>query len=96
MNEMAREKNILDQQMNQAYFDADIQKAQNLAQTYQQKMQLAMNMYQARYTLYRDQVADEQWAQQFELQKRQLELSQANEDRDYQLKLMQLQNSSRG
>jgi hypothetical protein len=93
MNEMNREKAVLDQQMNQAYFDADIQKAQNLATIYTQKMQMAMNMYQTRYTLYRDQVADEQWAAEYELQKRQLELSQANSDRDYQLQLMQLQNS---
>lgn len=93
MNEMTRQKAVLDQQMNQAYFDADIQKAQNLAQIYTQKMQMAMNMYQTRYALYRDQVADEQWAQEFELQKRQLEMSQANSDRDYQLRLMQLQNS---
>jgi hypothetical protein len=93
MNEMNREKAVLDQQMNQAYFDADIQKAQNLANIYQQKMQMAMNMYQTRYTLYRDQVADEHWAAEFELQKRQLEMSQANSDRDYQLRLMQLQNS---
>lgn len=93
MIEMTRQKAILDRQMNQAYFDADIQKAQNLARIYTQKMEMAMNTYQLRYTLYRDQVADEQWAQEFELQKRQLELSQANSDRDYQLQLMQLQNS---
>lgn len=93
MNEMSRQKAVLDQQMNQAYFDADIQKAQNLATIYTQKMQMAMNMYQTRYTLYRDQIADEQWAAEYELQKRQLELSQANSDRDYQLQLMQLQNS---
>ena len=93
MNEMAKQKAVLDQQLNQAYFDADIQKAQNLATIYTQKMQMAMNMYQTRYTLYRDQVADEQWAAEYELQKRQLELSQANSDRDYQLQLMQLQNS---
>ena len=93
MNEMTKQKAALDQQLNQAYFDADIQKAQNLASIYTQKMQMAMNMYQTRYTLYRDQVADEQWAAEYELQKRQLELSQANSDRDYQLQLMQLQNS---
>lgn len=93
MNEMTKQKAVLDQQLNQAYFDADIQKAQNLATIYTQKMEMAMNMYQTRYTLYRDQVADEQWAAEYELQKRQLELSQANSDRDYQLQLMQLQNS---
>ena len=93
MNEMTKQKAALDQQLNQAYFDADIQKAQNLASIYTQKMQMAMNMYQTRYTLYRDQIADEQWAAEYELQKRQLELSQANSDRDYQLQLMQLQNS---
>ena len=93
MNELNREKSALDLQMNQAYLDADIQKAQNMANIYQQKMQMAMNTYQLRYTLYRDQVADEQWQKEYELQQRQLELSQANNDRDYQLKLLQLQNS---
>ena len=93
MNELNNEKAKLDLQMNQAYIDADIQKAQNMVSIYQQKMELAMNSYQLRYSLYRDQVADEQWAQEFELQKRQLELSQSNADRDYQLRLLQLQNS---
>lgn len=93
MNELNREKAALDLQMNQAYLDADIQKAQNMANIYQQKLQMAANMYQLRYTLYRDQVADEQWQKEYELQQRQLELSQANSDRDYQLKLLQLQNS---
>ena len=93
MTELSREKAKLDLEMNQAYRDADIQKAQNMANIYAQKMEMAMNTYQLRYTLYRDQVADEQWQKQFELQQRQLELSQANSDRDYQLQLMQLQNS---
>ena len=93
MNEMANHKKELDLQMNQAYLDADIQKAQNLVNVYQQRMEMAMNMYQTRYTLYRDQVADEHWQAEFELQKRQLEMSQANSDRDYQLKLLQLQRS---
>lgn len=93
MNELNREKAALDLQINQAYIDADIQRAQNMVSIYQQKMDLAMNAYQLRYSLYRDQVADEQWAQEFELQKRQLDLSQANADRDYQLRLLQLQNS---
>lgn len=93
VTEMNKEKAKLDLQMNQAYLDADIQKAQNMVSIYQQKMQMAMNMYQTRYSLYRDQVADEHWAAEFELQKRQLEMSQANADRDYQLSLMQLQRS---
>ncbi len=93
VTELNREKAQLDLQINQAYIDADIQKAQNLANTYAQKMELAMNTYQLRYGLYRDQVADEQWQKQYELQLRQLEMSQANADRDYQLSLMQLQNS---
>lgn len=93
MNEMTRQKAVLDQQMNQAYLDADIQKAQNLANIYQQKMQMTMNTYGLRYQLYRDQVADEQWQQEFELKKRQLEMSQAESDRDYQLQLLKLQNS---
>lgn len=93
MNQMTQEKAKLDLQMNQAYLDADIQKAQNMASIYQQKMQMAMNMYQTRYSLYRDQVADEHWQAEYELQKRQLEMSQANADRDYQLSLMQLQRS---
>lgn len=93
VTELNREKAQLDLQMNQAYLDADIQKAQNMANTFAQKMELAMNTYQLRYTLYRDQIADEQWQKQYELQLRQLEMSQANADRDYQLSLMQLQRS---
>lgn len=93
ITELNREKSVLDLQLNQASIDADIQRAQNLANTYAQKMELAMNTYQLRYNLYRDQVADEQWLKSYELQLRQLEMSQANADRDYQLSLMQLQNS---
>ena len=93
MTEMANEKAKLDLQMNQAYLDADIQKAQNLANIYQQKMQMAMNTYQLRFNLYQQQVQEEQWQKNYELQQRQLELSQANADRDYQLSLMQLQRS---
>lgn len=93
MNDMTRQKAEFDLQMNQAYLDADIQKAQNMANMFQQKMEMAMNTYQLRYGLYRDQVEDEHWQQEFELKKRQLEMSQAESDRDYQLQLLKLQNS---
>lgn len=93
MNDMTRQKAEFDLQMNQAYLDADIQKAQNMANMFQQKMEMAMNTYSLRYSLYRDQVEDEHWQQEFELKKRQLEMSQAESDRDYQLQLLKLQNS---
>lgn len=93
MTELSNEKAKMDLEMNQAYLDADIQKAQNMASIYQQKMAMAMNTYQLRYNLYRDQVQDEQWRENFELNKRQLERAQMESDRDYQLQLLKLQNS---
>lgn len=90
MNEMSRAKSALDLQMNQAYLDADIQKAQNLANIYQQKMQNAMNTYQLRYSLYRDQVQDEQWERSFALQQQQFEYQKQQDERNYQLNLARL------
>lgn len=87
VTELNREKSQLDLQMNQAYLDADIQKAQNAVNILGQKIQLAMNIYQTRYQLYRDQVADEQWQANYELSKQ-------SADRNYQISLAQLENSS--
>ena len=72
MNNLNQEKAKLDLQMNQAYLDGDIQKAQNAVSILQQQMELAMNTYELRYTLYRDQVADEQWEKNYQLQLAQL------------------------
>ena len=98
MTEMNNNKAKLDLQLNQAYLDADIQKAQNAVKTLQQQMQMAMDTYQLRYSLYRDQISDEHWDTEIDLQKQQIELQrqqlawqQANADREYNLSLMKLQ-----
>lgn len=73
--------------MNQAYIDADIQKAQNSLALYQQKAQLLLTEYDLRYQKYRDDVADSQWERQFAFQQQQAELSQSNWERQYALSL---------
>lgn len=82
--------------MNQAYLDADIQKAQNALNIYQQKAELAITEYNLRYQKQRDVVADEQWnknyqlqQQQFDFQRQQAQQNQANWEREYQLSLRQ-------
>lgn len=93
INDMNNNKAKLDLQMNQAMIDADIQKAQNAVSILKQQMELAMNTYQLRYTLYRDNVADEHWEKEYQLQLQQMAMNQANSDRDYNLSLLKLQNS---
>ena len=93
INEVNRAKSNLDLQMNQAYLDANVQKAQNEVSILQQKIEMAMNTYQLRYTLYRDQVADEHWQKEYELSQANLALNQQQADRDYEISLAQLQKS---
>ena len=93
INEVNRAKSNLDLQMNQAYLDANVQKAQNEVSILQQKIEMAMNTYQLRYNLYRDQVADEHWQKEYELSQAQLALSRQQADRDYEISLAQLQKS---
>lgn len=75
--------------MNQAYIDADIQKAQNSLALYQQQAQLLLQEYDLRYQKYRDDVADSQWERQFAFQQQQAALSQSNWERQYALSLRQ-------
>lgn len=83
--------------MNQAYLDADVQKAQNSLAIYQQQAQLLLTEYDLKvdrdkfeYQKERDRKADEQWERQFALQQQQANQSQANWEREYQLSLARL------
>ncbi|MFG6319605.1 MAG: hypothetical protein K1W33_07130 [Clostridia bacterium] len=90
-----------DFKMNQAYLDADVQKAQNELDIYKQRMELRLTEYEFKvnrdhfeYQKERDRVADEQWeksyqlqVQQADLQRQQAQQSQANWEREYQLSL---------
>lgn len=87
MTETTRLKAEADFQMNQAFLDADIQKAQNALAIYQQQAQLALTEYNLRYQKYRDDVADAQWEKSYQLQQQQAQQSQANWEREYQLSL---------
>lgn len=79
----------VDLQMNEAYQNADIQKAQNTFDMYTQKLNLLMQNYSLRYQKYRDAVADEQWEKSFALQQQQVNQSQANWEKEYALSLAQ-------
>lgn len=89
MNKNNELKAEIDLQMNEAYQNADIQKAQNNLAMYQQKLQLLSQNYQLRYQKYRDAVADEQWEKSFALQQQQAQQSQSNWEREYALSLAQ-------
>ena len=94
MTETTRLKAEADFQMNQAFLDADIQKAQNALSIYQQQAELAITNYNLRYQKYRDDVADAQWEKSYQLQKQQAQQSQANWEREYQLSLEKARRSS--
>ncbi len=79
----------IDLQMNEAYQNADIQKAQNAVDMYAQKLNLLMQNYSLRYQKYRDAVADEQWEKSFALQQQQANQSQSNWEKEYALSLAQ-------
>lgn len=94
MTETTRLKAEADFQMNQAFLDADIQKAQNALAIYQQQAQLAITNYNLRYQKYRDDVADTQWEKSYQMQQQQAQQSQANWEREYQLSLAKSRGSS--
>lgn len=84
INNTTKLKAEADFNMNQAYLDADVQKAQNSLAIYQQRAQLALNeydlrfnreqyIYQKQYQKERDAVADSQWERQYNTQKDQWE-----------------------
>jgi hypothetical protein len=89
MTNVTKLKAEADFNMNQAYIDADIQKAQNSLALYQQQANLLMQEYDLRYHKYRDDVADSQWERQFAFQQQQAALSQSNWERQYALSLRQ-------
>lgn len=95
INNTAKLKADADFNMNQAYLDADIQKAQNEFAIYQQQAQLALTEYDLKYTVHRDKIADEQWERQFALQQQQANLSQSNWEKEYALSLENARRSSR-
>jgi len=83
--------------MNQAYIDADIQKAQNTLAIYQQKAQLLLTEYDLKqdrvkfdYQKERDRIADEHWEREFALQQQQVNQAQSNWEREYQMSLARL------
>lgn len=94
MTETTRLKAEADFQMNQAFLDADIQKAQNALAIYQQQAQLAITNYNLRYQKYRDDVSDAQWEKSYQLQLQQAQQNQANWEREYQLSLENSRRSS--
>lgn len=90
-----------DFEMNQAYLEADIQKAQNTLAIYQQQAQLALTEYQLKYDRekfdyqkYRDTIADSQWEKQFAMQEQQNHQAQSNWEREYNLSLENSRNSA--
>lgn len=83
-----------DFEMNQAYLEADIQKAQNTLAIYQQQAQLALTEYQLRYQKYRDDKSDSQWERQFAMQQQQNDQAQSNWEREYNLSLENSRNSA--
>lgn len=83
--------------MNQAYLDADIQKAQNTLAIYKQKSELLLTEYDLKqdrvkfdYQKERDRIADEHWEREFALQQQQVNQSQSNWEREYALNLARL------
>lgn len=84
-----------DFQMNQAYLDADIQKAQNTLSIYKQQSELAITEYNLKYQKHRDDIADQQFERQMQMQERQNAQAQSNWEREYQLSLQQLDASRR-
>lgn len=83
--------------MNQAYIDADIQKAQNTLAIYKQKAELLLTEYDLKqdrvkfdYQKERDRIADEHWEREFALQQQQVAQGQANWEREYALSLARL------
>lgn len=97
MTNATKLKSEADFNMNQAYIDADIQKAQNSLALYQQQAQLLLTEYDLKndrdkfeYQKERDRIADEQWERQFAFQQQQADLQQSNWERQYQASLRQL------
>lgn len=83
--------------MNQAYLDADIQKAQNTLAIYKQKSELLLTEYDLKqdrvkfdYQKERDRIADEHWEREFALQQQQVAQNQSNWEREYALSLARL------
>ena len=97
MTNATKLKSQADFNMNQAYIDADVQKAQNSLALYQQQAQLLLTEYDLKndrdkfeYQKERDRIADEQWERQFAFQQQQADLQQSNWERQYQASLRQL------
>ena len=94
MNTNNKLKAEIDLSINEAYQNADIQKAQNQLALYQQKAELMMSEYSLRYQKFRDAVGDEQWEKQYALQRDQFEyqkqrdtVSDSQWEKQYQLSL---------
>ena len=94
MNTNNKLKAEIDLSINEAYQNADIQKAQNQLALYQQKAELMMSEYSLRYQKFRDAVGDEQWEKQYALQREQFEyqkqrdtVSDSQWEKQYQLSL---------
>lgn len=106
MNTNAKLKADFDLSIEEAYQNADIQKANKAINILEQKSNNLLNIYQLRkeqekflYQKERDKVADDQWErsfalqqQNFALQQQQAQQSQSNWEREYALSL---QNSNR-
>lgn len=101
MNTNAKLKADFDLSIEEAYQNADIQKAQNAISILEQKSNNLLNIYQLRkeqekflYQKERDKIADEQWERTFALQRQQAGQSQANWEKEYALSVQNLNRRS--
>ena len=94
MNTNSKLKAEFDMSINEAYQNADVQKAQNELSLFSQKSNLLLQEYTLKYQKYRDDVADEQFERQMALQERNEEQSQKNWEKEYALSLEKSRRSS--
>ena len=65
----------VDQSINEAYANADVQKAQAELELYKQQSQLALQQYEHKHQRDREKVADEQWQKGYDLDREQFDWS---------------------
>lgn len=76
----------VDQSINEAYANADIQKAQAELELYKQQSQLALQQYEYKHQRDREKVADEQWQKGYDLDREQFDWNKSSwqQQFDYQ------------
>lgn len=76
-------KSKLDLSINEAYANADIQKAQTELELYKQQSQLALQEYEHKHQRDREKVEDEHWAKEFEFNREQFEWNKNTWEREF-------------